>query len=314
LLLISGLLLGGLSACHEEEAGALRVGTNVRPGYEPLYLARGLGYLDNRVRLVEYASATQVMRAFRNGAIDAAALTLDEALQLADHGQQLEVVLVMDQAPASGSIVTHRKVSGVTGLKGARVGVEGSAHEGYLLARALDQAGMSVNDVVIVQLTAEEHERAFTEERVDAVVSVEPERWRLLGGGALPVWSSTSIPGESPGLLVVRADALLRYREHLNTLLDGWFGALRYLDEFPDDSAQRMQHRLRVPLAEMPGVLQTAVYPSRAENLQMMEGDGSPLDRAAGAVSGHMADYGLLVRGGARTVGLHTLPLRAMRP
>jgi len=311
--LFSGLLFG-LSGCHEEEVGALRVGTNVWPGYEPLYLARGLNYLGHRVRLVEYASATQVMRAFRNGAIDAAALTLDESLQLIDHGQNVEVVLVMDQAPAAGSIVTHGKRASVAALKGGRVGVEGTAHEGYLLARALDQAGLSVDDVHIVPLTAEEHERAFIEGRVDAVVTVEPERGRLLELGAVPVWNSAEIPDPMPGLMVVRSEALPRYRHHLKTLLDGWFRAVRYLHEYPDDAAERMQRRLRVPLETMPGLLQTAVYPDRNENLRLLDDTDSPLHRAAGTVAGHMTAYRLMVREGATGVRLNAALLKDMRP
>ena len=59
------------------------LGTNVWPGYEPLYLARSLGYWDDSsVKLVEYSSASQVIRAFRNDAIHIAALTLDEVLLL----------------------------------------------------------------------------------------------------------------------------------------------------------------------------------------------------------------------------------------
>ena len=42
--------------CTPDPEPILRVGTNVWPGYEPLYLARDLGYLDESIRLVEYSS------------------------------------------------------------------------------------------------------------------------------------------------------------------------------------------------------------------------------------------------------------------
>lgn len=60
----------------------LRLGTNVWPGYEPLYLAAEHEAWPSRfnVRMVEYPSATEVLRAFRNRALEAAALTLDEVL------------------------------------------------------------------------------------------------------------------------------------------------------------------------------------------------------------------------------------------
>jgi len=63
-----------LSGCNHAPGTPMRLGTNVWPGYEPLYLAREFGYIDREdVQLVELNSATQVMRAFRNGALEAAA-------------------------------------------------------------------------------------------------------------------------------------------------------------------------------------------------------------------------------------------------
>ncbi len=83
-----------LAGCGVEPAPPLRIGTNVWSGYEPLYLARELGYLDPRsVHLVEYPSASEVIRAFRNQAIEAAALTFDEVLLLTQDGFEPRVVL-----------------------------------------------------------------------------------------------------------------------------------------------------------------------------------------------------------------------------
>ena len=66
---------------RRDPAPPLRIGTNVWTGSEPLYLARDLGYLDPRtVQLVEYPSASEVLRAFRNQAIDGAVISLDEVL------------------------------------------------------------------------------------------------------------------------------------------------------------------------------------------------------------------------------------------
>jgi len=88
------VLAPSLAGCGVEPAPPLRIGTNVWPGYEPLYLARELGYLDPRsVHLVEYPSASEVIRAFRNHAIEAAALTFDEVLLLTQDGFKPRVVL-----------------------------------------------------------------------------------------------------------------------------------------------------------------------------------------------------------------------------
>jgi len=72
----------------------LRVGTNVWPGFEGFYLARDLGYFDDTpVQMVEFGSSSEVLRAYRNGDLEVAALTLDETLLLAETNPQVRIVL-----------------------------------------------------------------------------------------------------------------------------------------------------------------------------------------------------------------------------
>src|SRR3954469_24694728 len=73
------VLLLAMSGCARGPEPALRIGTNVWIGCEPLYLARELGNLDPAtVQLVEYPSASEVLRAYRNQAIDGMVISLDK--------------------------------------------------------------------------------------------------------------------------------------------------------------------------------------------------------------------------------------------
>lgn len=86
-----------VTACLSPPPSPVKLGTNLWPGYEPLYLAREQGYLSgDSVALVELLSASEVMRAYRNGAIDAAALTLDEVISLREAGLRPVIVQVAD--------------------------------------------------------------------------------------------------------------------------------------------------------------------------------------------------------------------------
>ncbi len=84
----------------------LRIGTNVWIGSEPLYLARELGRLDAKaVQLVEYPSASEVLRAFRNQAIDGMVISLDELFGLAADGFKPRIVLVVDVSHGADVVV-----------------------------------------------------------------------------------------------------------------------------------------------------------------------------------------------------------------
>lgn len=136
LLTLTVLVLG---ACPNRTTSPLRLGTNVWPGYEPLYLARDLGYFDTTaVTLVEYLSASEVIRAFRNQALEAAALTLDESLLLLQHNIPVQVVLVTDISHGGDVVLGAPDISPFTALVGKRVGVEASALGAYVISRALE--------------------------------------------------------------------------------------------------------------------------------------------------------------------------------
>ena len=97
LILFTVVMLAFSASCSREPGRPLRVGTNVWPGYEPLYLAESLSFYDGaRVKFVEYPSTTEVMRAFRGRELEAAAVTLDEALMLARSDADFSIVLVFD--------------------------------------------------------------------------------------------------------------------------------------------------------------------------------------------------------------------------
>ncbi len=137
-ILFIGLLGALLLGCTSKPEPVLRVGLNVWTGYEPLFLARDLGYIqDSRVRLVEYGSASQAMRAFQNGAIDAAALTLDEVLLLAQYGERPRVVAVLDISAGGDVLIGHPDIEQLPEIRGRRVGVEHTALGAYVLIRAL---------------------------------------------------------------------------------------------------------------------------------------------------------------------------------
>lgn len=243
-------LLG--SGCIEDAEPPLRIGSNVWPGYEPLYLARSLGYFDaTPVRLVEYPSATEVSRALRNGAIEAAALTLDEVLAVAQYGVAVQVVLVMDASHGGDVVLGKPDIMELKDIRGRRVGVESSALGAYVLTQALQIAGLDDADITVVPLPVSGQEQLYRENYVDAVVTMEPMRTRLLKQGARLLFDSSQIPGEVVDVLAVRTEYLERHPRQIKDLLSRWFAALEYRAKKPDDSDRRMSRRLAISPEEV---------------------------------------------------------------
>ncbi|MDX8391666.1 MAG: ABC transporter substrate-binding protein, partial [Mariprofundaceae bacterium] len=246
------LLFVFMAACTAPPQAIVRVGTNIWPGYEPLYLARSLGWLDGgNVRLNEYNSATEVMRALTDGTIEAGALTLDEVLTLAADDIHLRVVLLLDVSHGADAVIAHPDVQNPKDLRGRKIGVESSALGAYMLTRMLEKSAIELADVHVIPLQLDQHEAAFAGAEVDAVVSFEPVKSRLVARGGQVIFDSSQIAGEIIDVLVVRESFLNKHPDALRQLTKQWFRALDYIRQQSQDAAQRMQPRLRLPVEKI---------------------------------------------------------------
>lgn len=290
------LLLLLVSACAAREPEQpLRLGTQLWPGTEPLFLARELGYLDDgSVRLVEYSSLGEANRDFRNGMIDAVVVTLDMALLLQQQGYEPRVVLVTDTSNGADAILARPGVRRLRELRGKRIAVEDLAVSTYILRRALEQVGLQLSDVRIIRIPADQHLRAYESGQVDAVVTYQPFAQRLLSAGAHELFDSSHIPGEIVDVLVVRAEALDRKPEQVEHLLRGWFQALGYLEAHPEDAAARMGPRLDTSPTGFAAFLRDLRLFSREENLVLLREPGSPLVLSALELRRFMMEEGLM--------------------
>src|SRR5438874_8560657 len=195
ILLCIAMLLS-LLGCMREPDTTLRIGTNVWIGSEPLYLARELGHLDpSTVQLVEYPSASEVLRAFRNQAIDGMVISLDELFGLAADGLQPRIVLVVDVSNGADVVVGRSGMRSMRDLKGKSIAVESSALGACVLSRALAVNGMQAGDVNVVHLESNEQPSAFEKGTVDGAVTFDPYRAQFLRAGATTLFDSTQIPG-----------------------------------------------------------------------------------------------------------------------
>jgi NitT/TauT family transport system substrate-binding protein len=286
-----------LTACNGDREEILSIGTNVWPGYEPLYLARSLGcYPKDSVKLVEFSSSTEVSRGLRNGAIEGAAMTLDEALLLASQNVDLRVVLVLDYSHGADVILGGPGLTGIGDIRGKKVGVENTSCGAYMLSRALEISGIGLDEVTIIPLESSEHEASYTRKKVDALVTYEPVQTRLVKAGARILFDSTRIPGEVVDVLVVRRDCLDKQARHIETLTRCWYRALDYLRGNPRDAASRIAPRMGLSPDEALESLNRLLLVGRHENQGMLDGPRPTLPATAERLASFMKEQRLLFR------------------
>ncbi len=266
-------ILFSVTACTKPPAEPFRIVSSPWPGYEPLHLARDLGYFDdNAVRLIELPTSNTTLEAFSNGSADIATLTLDETLTLLSQGRNVRVLTVMDISNGGDAVLARPEIKTLADIKGKRITIMNIPLGVYMLARLLDAAGLQREDVEVITLPEDKHEKAYVANKTDVVITFEPYKTRLQEAGAHVIFDSSKIPNEVFDLLLVREDTYLSRREELCAFVNEWYRALDYMEEHPKDAASRMAQRLKMKPEEFLVSMKGMFFPDRSENKKLLGG------------------------------------------
>lgn len=262
-----------LSAC-QAPVPPLRLGSIVFPGYEFIFLAREMGWLDERqVRLIELLSNTDALRALASGQIEAATLTLDEMLSARADGVDLKAVLILDVSEGA-DVVLARPPLTLRDLEGRRIAVEDSAGGVIMLSSVLAAAGLRIAQVRKISYTLDRSLGFYAEGQADFVITAEPWASQIERLGARRVFDSRSIPGRIVDVLAVRADALVRHRRALRQVVAGHFRAQTLWREQPLVAARQLAPRLQLAPSEVAAAFKGLNLPGVQDNRRWMEGGG----------------------------------------
>jgi len=279
-------------SCSPGGTPPLRVGIPPWAPAQFAFVARDLGLLRGKIDLVQYGSPIELSRHFREGSLDAAVLTLDFVPYWSASIPTLDVVFVVDVSRGADGVVANADITTLAGLRGRRIGVEASPLGAHLLLRALTAGGLSARDVEVVSVDSEEQADALLARRVDAVVTNEPDRSRLLSGGAVSLFDSTQIPGQIVDVLVVPTALAAERQEDLRALIDGWLAAFARLQDDHAATVATLASGMSVDAAIVERALAGARFGDIELNREML---GGPTPRLAATLK---EIQGLAVGGG----------------
>jgi NitT/TauT family transport system substrate-binding protein len=296
-----------LVACDKTPAPPLVFGSSLWMGYEPVYLARDLGYFSaDNLRLDEYGQASEVQQAFRKHELHLAAVTLDEALQLRRDIPDLKIVLLFDASNGADVILAQSGIANMNQLQGHRVGMENTVQGEYLLSLALKSSGMQTGQVEIVPMPVAEQEAAFRAHKVDALVTSDPVRMRLLETGAQNVFDSARVPGKILNVLVTRDDDMGRYHHEMVELVRGWQRALEYIHAEPDKAMQAMSRHKHVDAIQFGRAMQGIELLGLQRNRELLLGEQPAVGISVEAVQRFLLERGLINMGADTSTLLDT--------
>ena len=238
------------------DAAPIVIGYSNWAGWWPWAIAESEGLFAKNgvnIELKWFDGYLASMEALAAGQLDGNCQTLNDTISFADSAVNGEVaVLVNDNSAGNDKIIVAEEINTIQDLQGKKVAVEAGVVDDFLLTLALEEAGMSRDNVEIVDLETGAAAAAFASGQTDAVGAFPPF-WltALKREGSKELITSKDFPGAIPDLLVVSQKLIDEQPEQVQALVNTWFDILDFIEQNPERADEIMAQRADVTVEEL---------------------------------------------------------------
>lgn len=198
---------------------------------------------------------------------------LDALVVPAAGGVDSTALIVGDYSNGNDGIVIKGANKQIKDLKGQSVHLVQYSVSHYLLARALEQAGLTQKDLKLVNVSDADVVAAFSTPSVKAMATWNPQLSEL---AALPntskAFTSSQIPGEIIDLMVVNTDTLRKNPSLGKALTGAWFEVMALMKAKDKEALQYMAKHSGTTLdSYMQQISTTALFYEPAASLAFVK-------------------------------------------
>ncbi|MEM7170439.1 MAG: ABC transporter substrate-binding protein [Pseudomonadota bacterium] len=280
---IAVLAAASISFADDVRADSMTLAHSTWVGYGPFYIARDKGFFEEEgveIELQIMENTPLKMGALMAGQVDLVASTADEFPIYMKPGKPLKYILAVDNSNGGDGVVSNKEIESIADLKGKKVAFEEGSVSQFFINALLLEAGMTQDDIEMVNMTATDAGVAFVAGRVDAAVTWEPH---LTQGEQADHGRRLVDSSQKPGLIVdvvaVTEETMQERGEELQAFVRGWQRALDFLESNPDEAYQIMSDGVGGWLSD-PGEFKAVVtgieYLDMDRNKEMFGTDGAP--------------------------------------
>lgn len=293
-LCAAALLLSGAMLPQGAVAG-VRIGVSDWPGWVAWYIADRNGYFARhgaQVELLWFDRYTDSIKALVEGELDANSQSWDDTLPLLAAGEKLELILINDKSTGNDALIVNSAINNIEQLHGKRIALELNSPSHLLLDAALQQHGMTLAQVELVDMPAADAANALTKGLVEAAVSWNP--WvegALQAADNRVLFDSSQLPGLISDALIARSDRLTtsETRREFVGVLRAWFDTVAFIQQQPEAAARIMAEVTNVNLENYQALLPGTRFLNATENLHALTAETD--SRSTHATTARLLDY-----------------------
>jgi len=221
-------------------AEALKLAHSTWVGNGPFYIAQEKGFFTEEgveIELSVMENTPLKMGALMAGRVDLVASTADEFPTYMREGKPLRYILAVDNSNGGDGVVSNVNIATVADLKGRTVAFEEGSVSQFFINALLRRAGLTQDDIKMVNMTATDAGVAFAANRVDVAVTWEPH---LSQGASKEHGKILVSSSETPGLIVdvvaVLGSTAIEHEAELKAFVRAWDRALGFIESNPDEA------------------------------------------------------------------------------
>ncbi len=207
-----------------------------------------------KIKLVQVNDYVESLNQFSAGKVDAVTATTMDALTVPAAGGRDSTVLMIGDYSNGNDGVILKGSDKLADIKGRPVNLVENSVSHYLLARALESAGLKLPDIKTVNTSDADIIAAFGAPQTTALVTWNPQLSQVrLQSGAHEVFDSSKIPGEILDTLVVDTDTL-KANPNLGKALTGiWYETLALMSRDDDQGRAARKAMAKLSGTDLPG-------------------------------------------------------------
>ncbi len=195
-----------------------------------------------KVEIVRINDYVESINQYTAGAYDGCSMTNMDALAIpAGGGVDTTALIVGDFSNGNDGIVLKGKDK-LTDIKGQKVNMVELSVSHYLLARALEGAGLSEKDLTVVNTSDADLVAAYASPDVTSAVTWNPLLSEIAAmPGSKEVFNSSKIPGEIIDLMVVNTETLKDNPAFGKALAGAWYEIMGIMSKSDEAGAKAKQ-------------------------------------------------------------------------
>ena len=307
LMFVALVAVAAATPAQAAKKDSFRIAWSIYVGWMPWAYADEMGIVKKwadkygiEIEVVQINDYIESINQFTAGAFDGCVMTNMDALSIpAGGGVDSTALIVGDFSNGNDGLVVKGDL-GLTDLKGRNINLVELSVSHYLLARALDSAGLAERDLTVVNTSDADMVAAFKTPDVEAVVTWNPLLSEIAAEpGAKVLYTSADIPGEIIDMMVVNTSVLEANPDFGKALVGAWYEVMGIMAS--DDEQGRAA---RAFMGEKSGtdragyeaqLATTRMFYNPAEAVEFSKSEALP--RTMDVVRNFLFDHGILGEG-----------------